>query len=188
MATTMIGQQIPGGFSWTLTSKLGDILNQAEAAFGQRDMTWTILGVEFYHLPNPQVWYPGNRNHISIQLTIPCLTNLNEGVYQLAHEVVHCLSPTGGRFPANVLEEGIATFFAVDYTARNGHGDYSNIADQRYLNAYNLYKELIIIAPNIIRDIRQTLPTISQITAIDLTTFNNQIPADLANQLTQVFQ
>lgn len=188
MATTMICQEIQGGFSWTLTSKLGDILTQAEQAFGKRDMTWTILGVEFYHLPNPQVWYPGNRNHISIQLTINCLTNFNEGVYQLAHEVVHCLSPTGGRFPATVLEEGIATFFAVDYATRNGHGDYSHIADPRYLNAFNLYQQLTTISPNIIRDIRLSHPTISQLTALDLTNFNNQIPADLADQLTNVFQ
>lgn len=57
MATTMIAQQIPNGFSYTLTSKLGDILNNAEILFGPRDYSYTILGIEFYNLPNPQVWY-----------------------------------------------------------------------------------------------------------------------------------
>lgn len=187
MASTMISQQISNGYSWTLTTKLGHILKQAESLFGQRDMSYTILGVEFYHLPRPQVWYPGACKHISIQLTVNCLTDINDGVFQLAHEIVHCLSPTGGQNHANVLEEGIATYFSVDYTANNGHGNYSNINDPKYQNAYNLYGQLIAIDPNIIKKVRQIQPTISLISSADLTTANNLIPLNLADDLTQIF-
>jgi len=113
MSTTMIAQQIPNGFSFTLTSKLGDILNFAEAQYGLRDYSYTILGIEFYNLPNPQIWYPQDCKHIAIQLTTRCLIDFNEGIYELAHEAIHCLSPTEGKFPATVLEEGIATYFEL---------------------------------------------------------------------------
>lgn len=185
--STMIGVQIPNGYSWTLTTKLGHILNQAESLFGQRDLTCTILGIEFFHLPRPQVWYPETGRHISIQLTIICLVYMNVGVYQLAHEVVHCLSPTGGQNPANVIEEGIATYFSVDYAAKNGHGDFRNITDPKYQNAYNLYSQLIAIDADIIKKVRQVQPTISLISASDLTSMNNLIPQTLANDLIQIF-
>ena len=183
----MIAQQIPNGFSYTLTSKMGDILNNAETLYGKRDYSYTILGIEFYNLPNPQVWYPQNCKHIVIQLTARCLINFNEGVYELAHEVIHCLSPTAGQFPATVLEEGLATYFAVDYTQKNGHGNFSNIVDPKYRNAYNLFAQLIGIDIDIVKKLRQVQPTISLITQTDIITANNAIPVQLATDLTQIF-
>src|SRR5437879_7010897 len=52
--------------------------------------------------------------HIVIQLTMECLTDQVRACYQLAHESVHLLAPTGGR-NANVLEEGLATYFSELY-------------------------------------------------------------------------
>ncbi|MBU1013262.1 MAG: hypothetical protein KKG99_09655 [Bacteroidetes bacterium] len=187
MATTMIAQQIHNGFSYTLTTKLGDILNYAEAQYGKRDYSYTILGIEFYNLPIPQVWYPQNCKHYAIQLTARCLIDFNEGIYELAHEVIHCLSPTAGQFPATVLEEGIATYFAVDYTQKNGHGNFSNITDQRYKNAYNLFSQLIAFDIDIIKKVRQVQPTISLIAHSEIIAINNTIPIQLATDLTQIF-
>jgi hypothetical protein len=60
------------------------------------------------------IWYPGDRKHIVIQLSVNCLTDLPRACYQLAHECIHLLAPTG-RQNANNLEEGLATLFSEDY-------------------------------------------------------------------------
>lgn len=183
----MIAQQIPNGFSYTLTSKLGDILNNAETLYGPRDYSYTILGIEFYNSPNSQIWFPQNCKHIAIQLTSSCLIDFNEGVYQLAHEGIHCLSPTSGIFPTTVLEEGIATYFAIDYTKKNGHGNFSNISDTRYRNAFILFSQLISLDIDIIKKLRQVQPTISLITKEEIIGASKNIPVKLAIDLTEVF-
>jgi hypothetical protein len=62
-------QPLPGGgYSWTLTSQLGELLAEAERRFGLRDTTWTPLGIEFCG-EIPHLWYPGNRRQVSIILT-----------------------------------------------------------------------------------------------------------------------
>ena len=41
------------------------MLNLAEAAYGPRDDSYTILGIEFENNA-PRIWYPGNCKHIAI--------------------------------------------------------------------------------------------------------------------------
>ena len=94
------------GFSWTLTSRLGDILSKAETAYGPRDMNWTILGIEFCSNV-PQIWFPENCRHIAIQLATNALGDTAIACYQLAHEVIHLLAPNGQHI-APVIEEGLA--------------------------------------------------------------------------------
>jgi len=93
---------IPEGHSWTITSKFGHILRTAEEKYGERDKSYTILGVEFTTYIKPQIWYPGNCKHVSIQITINCLNDINRAIFQVAHETIHFLCPTGGQ-NANVL-------------------------------------------------------------------------------------
>ena len=57
------------GYTWTLASRLGEMLHMAEELFGPRDCSYTILGIEFGP-DNPRIWYPGNRRHIIIQLDV----------------------------------------------------------------------------------------------------------------------
>lgn len=101
------------GYTWTLASRLGGMLRDAEDKFGERDRSYTILGIEFCG-DFPQVWYPDNCRHVVIQLTESCLTNLQEACYQLAHECIHLLSPSGSNDSTNV-EEGVACYFAAYY-------------------------------------------------------------------------
>ena len=35
------------GYTWTLASRLGEMLHKAEELFGERDCSYTILGMEF---------------------------------------------------------------------------------------------------------------------------------------------
>ena len=101
---------IPNGYTWTLASRLGDMLSLAEELLGPRDMTYTILGVEIG--PDiPRLWYPGNRKNVIVQLSPSAAKNPPRACYQLAHETVHLLAPNGGG-PATNLEEAVACYFA----------------------------------------------------------------------------
>src|SRR5438552_2311981 len=55
---------IPGGWTYTLTQRLGNLLFEAEERYGRRDREWTLLGIEFGGL-RPCLWYPCDRKHIS---------------------------------------------------------------------------------------------------------------------------
>ena len=108
-------EQLPNntGYTWTLTSRLGQMLRMSEELFGPRDYSYTILGIEFMKC-GPQIWYPGNCQHISIQLSFSAAKDMSQACYQLAHETIHLLAPTGCRNATN-LEEGIACYFAQHY-------------------------------------------------------------------------
>ena len=99
--------------TWTLATRLGEMLHKAEKLFAPRDCSYTILGFEF-SADGPKIWYPGNRNHIVVRLNKCFITNPLRAYYDLAHETVHLLSPTGGS-DANNFEEGVACYFADCY-------------------------------------------------------------------------
>ena len=54
-------------FTWTLVSRFGEMIRDVEALFGPRDRDYTLLGIEFSGTI-PQIWFPGNCQHIAIQL------------------------------------------------------------------------------------------------------------------------
>ena len=89
------------------------MLPMAEGLFGPRDLSYTIQGIEF--APGiPHIWYFGNLKHILIRLGSEAATDMSRACYQMAHETVHLLAPTGSN-DANNLEEGVACYFAAYY-------------------------------------------------------------------------
>jgi hypothetical protein len=106
----IVAHPIAGGFTWTLASRLGSLLNEAECQYGPRNRNFTILGVEFRE-GVPQVWFPGNCGHVVVQLGLSAMQDPNIALFQLAHETVHLLDPEAGG--TNNLEEGLATHFAL---------------------------------------------------------------------------
>jgi hypothetical protein len=47
LAYGLVSEPIPNGGTYTLTTRLGHFLCEAEELAGPRDPSWTILGVEF---------------------------------------------------------------------------------------------------------------------------------------------
>lgn len=186
MSSIFISNPIQNGHSWTITCKLGHILRTAEARYGERDKSYTLLGVEFTSLNNPQTWYPGNCKNIAIQITMNCIDDINRAVFQVAHEVIHCLCPTGGQ-NANILEEGLANLFSIDYCKENGHGDNWTSNKQEYTDATELVRQLLKIDNDIIKKLRSAQPTISLIDKELILKTNSNIPNNLANNLTRKF-
>lgn len=172
------------GYSWTLASRLGEMLHRAEQFFGPRDPSYTILGVEFC-AGTPQLWYPGNRRHIVIQLTMECTTDHVRACSQLAHESVHLLAPTGGR-NANVLEEGLATYFSELYL----HETFATSLPPElasYVDACSRARQLLAIDPSVIRTLRTKQLAIHLVTVDDILAARPDVPRELAESLVAPF-
>ncbi|HIO91502.1 MAG TPA: hypothetical protein EYG68_01500 [Leucothrix mucor] len=143
----ILAKETNTGFTWTLTSRLGEILHNAEQRYGKRDTSWTILGIEFTNQNQPEIWYPSpsdGRKHVIIQLTKKASQDKKSALYQLSHEVIHLLSPAG-RDGSSVFEEGLAVYFSIsNMQAMNYDISERYISGKKYLQAYklidNLYK------------------------------------------------
>lgn len=150
------------GYTWTLASLLGNMLHIAEDLFGQRDYSYTILGIEIG--PDvPKIWYPGNCKDIVIQLDSSAATNMFEACYQMAHETVHLLAPTGKQ-NANNFEEGVACYFADLYMKEALKNPYPPPSLPSYRRAFELVKPLLDIERFCIRKLRDKEPSFSKIT------------------------
>lgn len=131
-AVGFFGSNPDGSNAWTLTTLVGKFLNEAERRYGPRDQSYTPLGIEFGR-GGPCTWYPGDCRHACIRLGEEARNDPAQAVFQLAHEVVHLLAPTG-KADAPVFEEGIATVFSEEMAeaegsaVRNRHSDYEKAA------------------------------------------------------------
>jgi hypothetical protein len=160
-------------------------LSIAEEYYGPRDRSYTILGVEFSN-DNPRIWYPGNCGNVVVQLGPVCATDMSRACFQLAHEAIHLLSPSGSS-TTTVLDEGLAEYFSVRYVREEFNANWhSDIAS--YLIAGSLTEQLLAIDSGIIRAIRQLQPALHLVTAPDIHATHPDVPPELAVALTQPFQ
>ncbi len=90
-----------------------------EKIFGPRDSRFEFGGV-WYSDDDPHIWFPhgfhfrgGCQVDISISKEAWEKPPHDQGAWQLAHECVHLLDPVSCE-KANVLEEGLATWFQCD--------------------------------------------------------------------------
>lgn len=147
--------------SWTLSSRIGEMLGLAIEKFGKVNSEFFFLGIEFKN-DGPRIRYH-KPNYITIHLTPNSLENEFMALYQLSHEVYHLLSPTG-KYDANNLEEGLAVYFSKLYLDRFTQDIFNWEAatqpDKRYYNAYQLVDKLLRFDPNIIKTLRTNFPQI----------------------------
>ena len=173
----------PSGYTYTLTTRLADIINKVEEKYGPRDQSWTILGVEFGPGTVPQIWYPFNQKFLAVQLTHHALNDQFLATWQLAHEAVHFLAPTRR---AKVIEEGAATVFQQDY-GRSEFGRLGQICDPRYLRAEALVRELLDVDPDAIKRLRVIEPSFSHMTAASFEHAEIELRDGLLTELLEEF-
>jgi len=141
-----------------LTYAFLEILDLAENYFGNRDKNWTFIGLEFFENGPYIKYYPNNR--ISIVLSKDCsrtFPDCPQLYFQLAHETCHLLYPTG-KADANILIEGISTYFSKIYQEMkypNSTYAIDSIKKSKYFEAYQIIEKLLINDPYVIRNIRQ---------------------------------
>lgn len=150
-----VAEKIPDGYSWTLASRCGQMLSDIQNRYGKRDESYTLVGIEYIKNGGPQIWFPGDCGNIVIQLAINSLDNNEIACFQLSHECVHLLSPTG-RLKANYLEEGLACYYSKIYMMQEFEKDVTSWikAEEKYKIAYELVEKLISSNENIIKELR----------------------------------
>jgi hypothetical protein len=175
------------GYTWTLVSRLGDMLVMAEELYGARNMDYTILGIEFVE-DSQCVYYPGDEqyNQILIHLPVGALKDYDQCLYMAAHETVHCLSPRRD-LPATRLEEGLAANFARLYMGYAGLGEDWSSSDESYNEAQRDVEDLLAIDGDIIKKVRSLQPVISLISRADLLEANGSLPEELIERLVAYF-
>lgn len=173
------------GYTYTYTSLLGVMLRLAEEKYGERDKNYTLLGFEFC-AGIPQIWYPDSCKHIIIQMSLECLTEIERGCYQLAHECIHLLSPLGKR-SANILEEGLATYFSGWYMQEKKSANRWHSGLDSYTHAERLVTQLLALDPNAIKVLRQEEPTISKISSQLILKYYPTLPEETAIKLAEPF-
>jgi hypothetical protein len=148
----------PSGSIWPLEVILEQVLQQAEELFGERDQSFEILGIECQAEDQPCVFFRDGyeQRRILIQLTSACSLELNRAIFQLTHEVVHCLFP---KLWASVLEEGLTTWFSLHFK----FGPYVPLLIEReqYQRAYDLVAPMLAQNPEGIKEYRKKDPTLS---------------------------
>ncbi len=181
-------QPISGGHTWSITTKLGHIIKIAETLYGKRDASYTLLGVELTKKKNPQIWFPnyGDSKNIVIQITENCLNDMDRAVFQVAHEAIHCLAPVKNN-EVSVLEEGLATLFAIDYCTKNNHGKHWNAQKKEYVTAQKWVEKLIETDKHIIKKLRDLEPSFSKINKSLILKINPNVPEFLITALTKPF-
>ena len=193
-STQILTHKIKGGYSWTLTTRLGEFLLKAEKEYGTRDKTWTILGIDFSAKGQPQVWYPfsgRDAKFIAIQLTQGAANKKKKALFQLAHESIHLLSPNGPGEKSSVLEEGLATYFSIHSLESTGvkiNAKY--IGSKPYTQAYILVSQLYKLHKDTgarIKALREKGHTLSNISKGELMKSFPKIDEKLASLLTQQF-
>lgn len=132
-------------YGWTLATRMGEFLSEAERRFGPRDTGWTLLGVELVSRGSPKIWYPilgGEKRFIAVQVTVGAADDESRALFQLAHEVVHLLAPTG-QANASRFEEGLATLFAVEMLREIGFSaGVATIGESAYRAVYEEVRAL----------------------------------------------
>ena len=147
------------GYSWTLVSRLGLFLKEAEKRYGRRDMAWTLLGIEFIEQRYSQIRYPlaGDKRMI-VQLSIDAAQDEVLALSHLAGTCIHLLAPAGSAGKRTVLEEGLAVLFSMD-DAVYGYAHYAHLdssaADKKERKAAALVKSLLDGDGDSIRKLRE---------------------------------
>ena len=108
------------GYAQELRWRLGDMLEMAERLFGQRDCSFTILGIKFRDDgPSIEYWRRYEDRKIYIILHTSATGDIARACFQMAHETVHLLAPVRIE-DANNLEEGVACCFSLYYMEKKG--------------------------------------------------------------------
>ncbi|SDJ46904.1 hypothetical protein SAMN04487926_1536 [Paraburkholderia steynii] len=138
----------------TLADWAESIVYTAESLYGPRDKRYTLSNIGFAE-NGPCIWYPPIAGHIEIRLGPNALGRLDLTVYQLAHECIHLLSPSGDA-DGLTLEEGLATKFSEDYVAENV--SVVTAFNKHYASAAADVRNLLSIHPDAVKQLRAIEP------------------------------
>ncbi|EOG5420753.1 hypothetical protein ACLE0S_002546 [Cronobacter malonaticus] len=178
--------------TWTIATRTAQMLRELQELYGPRDLSWTFVGVAFWE-QGPMIWYPSKNikphsKQVAIHLSAQAFSNNKEAMYQLSHECVHLLAPSGRR-GAPVMEEGLAYRYSREILERV----FSHPLDQPYGKADNYVAagravgKLLEHDSEAIRKLRVVQPAFYEMTPATFTEAGMQVPAELIAELLRPF-
>jgi len=182
--TNLIARPTHTGHTWTLTTYALKYLVEAETLYGTRTNDFVYMGLELNEAGPPKIWYPWN-NYVVIQVSQSTANDTRQAIFQIAHEVIHVLSPNG-QPTTNNLEEGLATYFSKIMTDRDtGDITYATntIQPTKYLKPFELVEKLLASDPDAIKKLRKFQPIIGTITKQNFLDAGINIADDIIDEL-----
>lgn len=161
-----------------------ELLRELERRYGSRDSRYYLERIVFGAEGSPCV--DATKHGAVIYLSAAAKTSAAAAVFELAHEVVHLLAPTGG-FDSTVLEEGLATMFQHEIMGRCGMPNFRSSV-RAYLEAEGLLKQLIQLDVDVVAKLRKREPDFSKWTAEDIQTFVPGASRQIAEALCEPFR
>ncbi|MEP9360474.1 hypothetical protein [Sphingomonas sp. KR3-1] len=154
---------LPDGWTASWPDLVSWMLIEAERRFGPRDPRWFFAGVEFADGVN-HVTYPlaDRPFHVAIRLTRAAAADPRLAHFELAHEIVHLLSPSANPSASNCLLEGMAGVFQLEMASMAELG--VGVGPGPYLDAIQAVLALIGIDPGAVRKIRAACPDLAALT------------------------
>jgi len=122
---------------------------------------------------------------IVIQVSQSTANDTRQAIFQIAHEVVHVLSPNG-QPTTNNLEEGLATYFSKILTDRDtGDNLYAtnSIQPTKYFKTFELVNKLLTSDPDAIKKLRKFQPVIGSISKQNFVDAGINLGDDLIDEL-----
>ena len=101
--------------------------------------------------------------------------------FQLAHEMVHCLCPSGGP-AAKVFEEGAAAWYQQRFAATKLNNRVQ-LGSAKYIEARRLYMKLRKIDVDVIKKLRAVEPHMQKIERQTFESVRIRVPDDLLDNL-----
>lgn len=172
------------GLRNTLAYRFGEMMTIAQNLFGERDLLYLFLGFEFVH-DHGRARFVSD-TCLSIQLSFRAMTNPMEAYFELAHECIHLLSPDPHK-PATILEEGMATVFAIIYMRDTMKVKALTSRQEAYEEAGALVAMLMKIDPYGIKKIREEQPAIRKIDKTLILKYYPTVPEEVAARLARTF-
>lgn len=157
-----------------------EMINEAVKIFGPiSESEWAFRRVSIVEESNPHLYYPPENmyypfpspKHVDINLTKSVNNNFEELIFQLAHEVLHLICPTGDPYTSN-LEEGLACYFSkmmlIKYVGNDEYFEKSLTKTSPYYKPYLATSRILEHDKLSIKNLREVQPILKDITVDDL--------------------
>jgi hypothetical protein len=166
---------------------LFELMEDAERRFGPRDASWFFGGINYWSGPNPCTATPRDGRKVAvICLDHDAINNPTLQRWQLAHEVIHLLSPPVPMEDTTILEEGLASYNQL-HTSQAGYTGEGLFGDQRYQEAFDLVRPLVEAHPNGVRELRAERVKLSPLIPEWVVTHFPSVSSAAAQRLCQRF-
>ena len=150
-----------------LEEKMPFMVKEIENLFGPSVEDFTFTGIVFPPSRSqnaPCIFFPYlPEKTVTILISRDCLADRDtvRAEWQLAHECVHLLSPTG-KTKAIFLEEGMVSYFQDEYILNKYEKEFD--PTPCYAKAKRLFMEIHNVNQYAIKEIRKECPVIDKIT------------------------